>query len=292
MKKLCLIIVGFLLFCCLIGCNDSKEQPQIIATTLPVYEFAERICDGTDLRVGRLINQEVSCLHDYTLQVSQMRMIESADLVIISGAGLENFLDDTLTHAGRIVDSSKDVNLLTSHSHCDHEHHHKESETDPHIWLSAENSALMAKNIFDALCQTYPQHAKTFTDNYVSLASDLKRLDEYGKEQLRDLSGKEMITFHDGFTYFADQYGLRILHSVEEEPGSEVSAAEIIELLDLIDEHQIAAIFTERSGSTASASVIASEHSLPIYSLDMAMSGDSYFDAMYHNIDTIKEALK
>ena len=104
------------------------------------------------------------------------------DLVEDTDYTLENFLDDTLTHAGRIVDASKGVNLLTSHSHCDHEHHHKESETDPHIWLSAENSALMAKNIFDALCQTYPQHAKTFTDNYVSLASDLKRLDEYGKE--------------------------------------------------------------------------------------------------------------
>ena len=28
------------------------------------------------------------------------------------------------------------------------------------------------------------------------------------------------------------------------------------------------------------------------YTLDMAMAGDDYFAAMYHNIDTIKEALQ
>lgn len=30
---------------------------------------------------------------------------------------------------------------------------------------------------------------------------------------------------------------------------------------------------------------------MTVYSLDMAMAGDSYFDAMYRNIDTVKEAL-
>lgn len=292
MKKISLLLTVFLLLSCLMGCSQTKERPQIVATTLPVYEFTERLCAGTELTVGRLVTEEVSCLHDYTLQVSQMRMIEGADLVITSGAGLETFLLDTFDYANSIVDSSLGVDLLTSHSHCDHEHHHEENETDPHIWLSAENAVLMANNIFTALCHKYPQYEHTFTSNYDSLVKDLKKLDEYGKEQLSDLSNKEIITFHDGFTYFADQYGLEILRSVEEEPGSEISAAEIIELLDLIETHQITAIFTERSGSTASASVIASELALPVYSLDMAMSGDSYFDAMYYNINTLKEALK
>jgi hypothetical protein len=39
------------------------------------------------------------------------------------------------------------------------------------------------------------------------------------------------------------------------------------------------------------ARIIAAETGVSLYALDMAMSGDSYFEAMYHNIDTIKEAL-
>ena len=51
-------------------------------------------------------------------------------------------------------------------------------------------------------------------------------------------------------------------------------------------------VFTEISGSDACAKIISAETDTAIFALDMAMSGDSYFDAMYHNIDTIKEALK
>ena len=100
-----------------------------------------------------------------------------------------------------------------------------------------------------------------------------------------------MITFHDGFGYFAESFGLTILKAVEEESGSEASAKEIIELIHLINDYQLPVIFTEKNGSSACAEIISREAGVPVYSLDMAMSGDSYFDAMYHNINTLKEAL-
>ena len=58
-----------------------------------------------------------------------------------------------------------------------------------------------------------------------------------------------------------------------------------------MEEQSLPAIFTEASGSTSAAGIIARETGCGIFTLDMAMAGDSYFDAMYHNIDTIKEAL-
>ena len=56
--------------------------------------------------------------------------------------------------------------------------------------------------------------------------------------------------------------------------------------------HLLPAIFTERSGSVSAASIIARETGVKVYQLDMAMAGDDYFAAMYHNIDTLKEALQ
>ena len=55
--------------------------------------------------------------------------------------------------------------------------------------------------------------------------------------------------------------------------------------------HHLPAIFTERNSSASAASVISRETGAQIYELDMAMAGDSYFDAMYRNMDSIKEAL-
>ena len=99
------------------------------------------------------------------------------------------------------------------------------------------------------------------------------------------------MTFHDGFSYFAQAFNLTILEAVEEESGSEASAQELKHLTGVVRENDLPAIFTERNGSTSAAGVISQETGVTVYSLDMAMAGDSYFDAMYRNIDTIKEAL-
>ena len=81
------------------------------------------------------------------------------------------------------------------------------------------------------------------------------------------------------------------LKAIEEESGSEASAAQLIELIGLVREHRLPAIFTETNGSVSAAKIVAAETGIKTACLDMAMSGDSYFEAMYHNIDTIKESL-
>ena len=87
-------------------------------------------------------------------------------------------------------------------------------------------------------------------------------------------------------------FGLEILAAIEEESGSEASAQALIDIIELVETNEIPAVFTEKNGSDAAASVICAETGTKAYALDMAMSGSDYFDAMYQNIDTLKEALK
>lgn len=293
MKKLSVLIL-ILLLLLMTGCSKDNTSFQIVTTTLPVYEFTSAVCAQTPLTVGRLITENVSCLHDYTLQVGQMRMIEDADVIITSGAGLEDFLADALTNTDTCIDSSVNTHLHEGgHAHHDaHEQEHGHNhDVDPHIWLSPDNAAIMAKNICDGLSQLYPEYADTFQVNLMHLCEKLDNLQTYGDSQLNGLSNRELITFHDGFAYFAESFDLVILEAIEEESGSEASAAEIIHLIELVNDHNLPAVFIEKSSSDACAVIISSETGAGIYALDMAMSGDSYFDAMYHNIDTIKEAL-
>ena len=126
----------------------------------------------------------------------------------------------------------------------------------------------------------------------LDILQELDLLYRYGCEQLSDLSSRDLITFHDGFAYLAESFGLHILEAVEEESGSEASAKELIHLIEEVEHHQIPAIFTEKSGSVSAAGIIARETGCRSFTLDMAMAGDSYFEAMYHNIDTLKEALE
>lgn len=290
MKKLSVFCLIILLILCAGCCKEASYD--IIATTLPVYDFTAYLCEGTDLSVGRLITENVSCLHDYTLQVNQMRLIEQADVVVISGAGLESFLDDAL-HCKHIIDASEQVHLHNEnplHTHHSEAHNHVH-DTDPHIWLSPENAKAMSANICKDLEIYYPQYKDVFQQNLALLTEKLDVLQEYGIMQLSTISTHNLITFHDGFTYFAESFNLTILEAVEEESGSEASASEIIHLVELVESHSLPAIFIEKSGSDACAGIIHAETGAQVYTLDMAMAGSSYFDAMYHNIDTIKEAL-
>lgn len=274
------------------GCSAGQEPARIAATTLPVYEFTCRLCQGTGITVTRLVTESVSCLHDYSLSVRQVRAAEAAELIVISGAGLEEFMEPLL-EGREIIDGSAGIALRT----CEEEHgesqeaEHHHHEADPHIWLSPENAGIMARNICAGLTEHHPEYAAVFSANLEALLTDLAAVQAYGEERLSALSCRELITFHDGFGYFADSFGLTVLEAVEEESGSEASAGELKHLIGLVREHGLPAVFTETAGSTSAAGVIAAETGAAVYTLDMAISGESWFDAMYHNIDTIREAL-
>ena len=289
MRRIVYILILAILMSMLGGCGAHTDTADIAATTLPVYQFTSMLCEGTGLKVTRLVTESVSCLHDYSLNVSQVKAVESANLVVKSGAGLEDFMDDLLS-GKNVIDSSEGIELLES---ChDHEHEGHAHETDAHIWLSVANASIMARNIYNGLCAEYPDHADIFNANMDKLMGKLRQLENYGKQQLKDLSCKQIITFHDGFGYLAEEYGLTILAAVEEESGSEVSSQKLIELIELVRQHNLIAIFMEENGSDAAAKTISTETGVNLYILNMAMSGDDYFEAMYHNIDTLREALQ
>ena len=293
MRRICLIL---LLVCLLLsGCQTADTPAMVVATTLPVYDFTVALCQNTDITVERLINESVSCLHDYSLSVSQVKAVESAEIIVCSGAGLEDFLRDLLENSVK-VDASAGISLLCtrhSHDHDDHAHHAHEDtqEFDAHIWLSPANASCMAKNIAAGLIDHYPQHEQQIQNNLTALLQNLDVLQQYGQQTLSELRSRDLITFHDGFSYFADSFDLHILEAVEEESGSEASAKELIHLITLVQDYKLPAIFTETHGSVSAANVISRETGANIYALDMCMGDTGYFEAMYRNIDTIKEAL-
>ena len=281
-------IIGAVLLLLLAGCS-IKQPAHIAATTGPVAQFAEAIAKGTEITVAQVITENVSCLHDYSLSVRQMEILTTSHAVLLSGVGLEESMEDALRSVETVYDCSSGVPLLEMDGH-EHHGHEGEHEHDPHIWLDPANAAIIAENICAALTELYPNHADTLRSNTDALVSRLHDLQTYGKETLSSVNCRELITFHDGFSYFAHAFGLEIAAAMEEESGSEASAAELISIIALAEAHNVPAVFTEVNGAVSAAAIIEAETGIPHFTLDMAMNGD-YFAAMTHNIDTLKEAL-
>lgn len=283
----------------LASCAAPPIEPGgIAATTGPVAQFAREIVQGSGLQVHQIITDSVSCLHDYSLSVRQMELVENSRVVLLSGAGLEETMEDALASAPIQVDCSVGIELhdLEGHEHHhDHVHgagHDHSHEDDPHIWLDPLRAVQMAETICAGLTQVYPEHGDLFRTNTELLTARLTELDAYGKDALAALSCRKLITFHDGFGYLASAYGLEIVAAIEEESGSEASAKDLTEIVHLVEAHQLPAIFTEINGSPSAASVIQAETGVGSFALDMAMGGSDYFEAMTYNFDTLKEALQ
>lgn len=298
-----LLLSGLLL---LSGCastqaaQTSSSDFQAAATTYPVYLMAQAVTEGVEgVSVSLVIDQQVSCLHNYTLTMQDMRSVEQADVLLINGMGLEDFLDDVLENR-TIIDCSQGITPRESDEADDgHDHDHglepgHSHEVDPHIWMDPRNAAVMAQNIAQGLAELDPDHAEAYRSNAEKAVQELT---QFRDEMLKKLDGGhyDLITFHDGFGYFADSFGMHLLAAVEEEEGSEASAKTIVEITHLVEEDHLPAVFTEVNGSDATAKAICRECGIKSYPLSMCMSGDggglaAYEAVIQTNIETIMEA--
>lgn len=282
-------IICLALLLCLITCGCAKaqiptEQAGIVTTTMQLYSLTEKILSGSEAQktvpLSCVISEPVSCLHDYTLSVRQMKQIEGSAVLITVGLGFEDFMQDALSSADAVrICCADGISALPG----------DETEFDPHIWLRPENAAKMAKTVADALSQLYPEDAGIFSENAAAYAAQMDELQACGERELADLSCRKLVTFHDGFSYFADAFDLEIAASMEIEAGSEPSAKDLEQIIHLIRAENIPAIFTEVNGTNDAAELVAAETGAKIFTLDMGLSGG---DAIRHNIETVKEALR
>lgn len=301
--------------------KQEDETLHILATTYPIYLFTTAVVGDTEgVDVDLLVNAQTSCLHDYTLTVKDMKAIEQADVIIMNGAGLEDFMDDALSHSdATVIDCSENITLLPTLEHEGHDGHDHEEEYDPHYWMDPNRAVEMVRAIADRLSNLDNAHQENYQANCIETDTALKSLYTRLDNTLFDLAIAErmqhpemsfwpsrdsdfygrvydLITFHDGFQYFASSFaGLNLLKAIEEEEGATASAAEIKEITALIEENHIPAIFVEKNGSRKTADVIARETGCNVYELDMLMSGDGegiqpYIDAIDRNLTTILEA--
>ena len=277
--------------------SSQEEGLTVLATTYPVYLFARTVAQGVEgVTVERLNTGSVSCLHDYTLSVDDMKKIEGADVIAMNGAGLEDCMDDALAaSSAAVIDCSQGVALFENadHIHEEGDGGHDHGHWDPHYWMDPGNAAVMVRNLQEGFALADPDHGDAYARNGEEAAGQLPSFAGDCTQALEGAEGAALITFHDGFHYFAQALGLPLLASIEEEEGSEASAMEINEITQLVKEHQLPVIFTEVNGSDATANAISRETGCQVAQLTMLMDGpeegdlSTYLEGVRSNVNTI-----
>jgi len=291
MKFLYLILAVLVFFT---GCTNNTEIKEdnnfnIVTSFYPIYVFTQNIVkDIPNVNVKNMSNEHDGCLHDYQLTTSDMKLIENADAFVINGAGLETFLEKVYTTKEdlEVIDSSENINILLGKF---------SDENNEHIWLSITNAILQVKNIGEQLAKLDSEHADLYLNNTNKYVKELENLRNELRESLYDYEDIKIVTSHDAFPYFADDFGFEIVSVIEKEEGASPTSKEMQEVIDIIKTEEVKAIFIEEDTSSKIADTIANESGAKVFELDTITSGDGnlddYENRMRDNIKVIKESL-
>jgi len=183
-----------------------------------------------------------------------------------------------------------------------HDEHAKENEhdghdhggQDPHIWLNPVYAQLQAKNIANALSNSDPMNKNYYQSNAEIYIKELDLLDSKIRT---DLSGcrTDFITFHDAFSYFAEEYGLT-QHTIvaSTDPHGDVTPKTLEKIISTAKKLNITVIFAEESTSTKTSQVIADEIGgkvLVLSPLEIVSDEENYVSKMTQNLENLSEAL-
>ncbi|MBN9052283.1 MAG: metal ABC transporter substrate-binding protein [Rhizobiales bacterium] len=301
------------------GTAFAQDKPlKVVASFSIIADFAKNV-GGDRVELTTLVGPDGDA-HVYEPKPADVVAVGSADVMLVNGLGFEGFLDrlvEASSTTATIVTLTEGATLLAlasgdEHGHAEAEKARSEAEEpedgetgglaafDPHAWQSVPNAQIYVKNIVAAFCKADEAGCDTYKANGTAYEAKLVALDKQVRDAIAAIpqDKRTIITSHDAFGYFADQYKISLLAPEGVSTDAEASAADVAKLVDQIRQDKASAIFMENITDPRLSEQLARETGLAIggslYS-DALSAQDgpaaTYIDLMKHNITTISSAI-
>ena len=306
--------------------TNATTDLKVVATTTQVADLTRNVIgDAAGVDLTQLIQPNQSA-HSYDPSAADLTALGAADVLIINGVGLEEWLDDaiaasgfdgvtidadtgiTISEVGAGEDHSEDAHddeTADAHSaEAEAEDEHGHEGGDPHIWTDVLNAETIVRSITDGLAAADSGNAAAFEANATAYSAQLTALDEWIRTNVDTVPESErlLVSNHDALGYFTAAYHIDYVGSVipSFDDNVEPSAAEIDALVAAITATGVTAVFSEASLSPKTVETIASEAGVTVYSGDDALyvdslgpqgsAGDTYIKAQLHNVTLMLES--
>lgn len=279
-----------------------QPEPYTITTTTGMITDIVRQVAG-DRAVVHGIMKEAVDPHLYKPTRGDIVQLIGADVVFYNGLMLEGKMGDVLV---RVARKGKPVHAVTellddgSYVMTDPRQHF-----DPHVWMDVRGWMKAVEAVAAALAEYDPPSADAYRSNARRYLADLEALDDYARRSIASIPERQrvLVTAHDAFNYMGRAYGLEVRGIQGISTESEAGVRDINELVDLIVEREIQAVFVETS--VADKNVRALVEGARARGRDVRIGGSLFSDAMGapgtyegtyigmidHNVTTIARAL-
>lgn len=302
------------------GCNGSAASPSpsesteaaadytVIATTSVFADLAQ-LALGDNVTIETIIPAGVD-VHTFEPSPADAQKLAGAELIVMNGLGLDEWALSLLEAAGKneeaVLELAEGIDESNAWVYLEGEEHdeevgeeHGHGGADPHIWLDPKGAAIYVERIAARVAAELPERATEIESARDAGLAAIAALDE----ELRvgfaaiDASARKIVTFHDGFGYFARAYEIEIVGVAVEAPGQEPSAKEIAALIDAIKAAGVTSVFSEAQFPSKVLDQVAAETGATVlenlYSDALGdVPANSYLGAMRANASAILASFK
>ncbi|MEO1226393.1 MAG: zinc ABC transporter substrate-binding protein [Pseudomonadota bacterium] len=254
----------------------ADEPLQVVVTTSMIGDAVEQVA-GDRAEVVALMGPGVDP-HAYRQTRSDIANMVAADLVLWHGLYLEAQMEDFLLHLGErkpvvAVGEGVEADQLLSHDDYD-------GRFDPHVWMDPELWPQVVLTVRDSLIEMDPEGEAAYRENADSHLAEIEELADYASQVLNSVPENQrvLVSAHDAFNYFGDAYGFEVVGIQGISTEAEAGLRRIEELVDLIVENEISAVFVESSVSDRN--IRALIEGAAARGHDLSIGGQLFSDAM------------
>lgn len=294
-------------FALLLGaCTNSTIEDSdkiIITTTIAQIGDAVKNIGGEHVDVHSLMGPGVDP-HIYQATQSDIRRLGDADIIFYNGLNLEGNMVEIFEKMRNekptfaVTDAIPKQYLLQDMDDV--------NEVDPHIWFDIDLWSMVVEYIAEQLIEYAPEYEEDFKNNSEKYLAELTELKIFAKNEMEKVpeQSRILVTAHDAFGYFANAYGFEVVGIQGLSTDSDYGIRDIQNVIDILVENEIKAVFTESSVSDrAMNSVI---EGAKARGFEVEIGGSLFSDAMgeegteegtyigmyKHNVNVIVESLQ
>ena len=275
------------------GTVASAQTPatlKIGVTLHPYYSWTKNVI-GTlpGYEVRSILPGEIDA-GDYQPRPDDIKKLVDLDAIVVNGIGHDDFIQPMIRAAG-----NKKLVVIRPNETTPQIHSARGNSVNSHTFISFTNAIQQTYAIQKALAALRPQDAVALQRNAGEYARRLRLIKSKGAQQLAEAKITRVVTVHDGYGYLLQEFGLEVAGVVQPAHGLTPSAAELRDMVKLLQREKIKVIFSEETFPQPMLKVLQDEGGARVYVITHIASGeytaDKFEREMQRNVETMIRAL-
>ena len=271
---------------------SAQQRPTLkIGITLhPYYSWTANV-------VGKLPGYEVRPIlpgeidaGDYQPRPDDIKKLTDLDAIVVNGIGHDDFIMPMIKASG-----NKHLVIIRVNDETPQIHSAHGTGVNSHTFISFTNAIQQTYAIARAIAALRPQDAAALQNNAAAYARRLRLIKAAAATKLAEAKVTRVVTVHDGYGYLLQEFGLEVAGVVQPSHGLTPSAAELKQMVALLQREKIKVVFSENTFPEALLNVLRDEAGVKVYTITHIASGaftaDKFEREMQTNVDTMIRAL-